>query len=207
MSLVSLADLLAPSVTAPAKSNGVLAVERMKDAASPMPPTGLLPAATIATLEAWVTSGMPAGSCDPGAADPFAAPPVCTSNRTWTRGDDGSSSMHPGYACIDCHDQWGGPSFSIAGTVFPTAHEPDDCYGGPSGIEIDITDATGRVIPLYANRAGNFFSGTSIALPYTAKVISGGSVRAMSASQTTGDCNSCHTQDGANGAPGRILAP
>jgi predicted CXXCH cytochrome family protein len=25
--------------------------------------------------------------------------------------------------------------------------------------------------------------------------------------QTTGDCNSCHTQSGANGAPGRILLP
>jgi hypothetical protein len=29
----------------------------------------------------------------------------------------------------------------------------------------------------------------------------------MSGAQMTGDCNSCHTQDGWNGAPGRIVAP
>ena len=32
-------------------------------------------------------------------------------------------------------------------------------------------------------------------------------VRMMVASQTAGNCNSCHTQNGANGAPGRIMAP
>ena len=31
--------------------------------------------------------------------------------------------------------------------------------------------------------------------------------RAMLGSVTSGDCNSCHTQDGRNGAPGRVLAP
>jgi mono/diheme cytochrome c family protein len=29
----------------------------------------------------------------------------------------------------------------------------------------------------------------------------------MGAKQTIGDCNSCHTPTGANGAPGRIAAP
>jgi hypothetical protein len=31
--------------------------------------------------------------------------------------------------------------------------------------------------------------------------------RAMVAAQTTGICNSCHTQDGTNLAPGRITVP
>jgi len=30
---------------------------------------------------------------------------------------------------------------------------------------------------------------------------------AMSALQTTGDCNGCHTEAGASGAPGRIQLP
>jgi len=29
----------------------------------------------------------------------------------------------------------------------------------------------------------------------------------MTAPQTSGDCNGCHTQTGANGAPGRITLP
>ena len=31
--------------------------------------------------------------------------------------------------------------------------------------------------------------------------------RAMVAAQTSGDCNSCHTLAGTNGAPGRIMLP
>jgi hypothetical protein len=29
----------------------------------------------------------------------------------------------------------------------------------------------------------------------------------MAAAQTVGDCNSCHTENGAQGAPGRIYLP
>jgi mono/diheme cytochrome c family protein len=59
------------------------------------------------------------------------------------------------------------------------------------------------------NAAGNFFqeSMTALSTPYTAKIIKGGKERAMTASQTTGDCNTCHTAEGANGAPGRLLLP
>ena len=49
--------------------------------------------------------------CDPapcatdGGTDPgFDTPTVCTSGTMWTRGDRGSASMHPGGACITCHD-------------------------------------------------------------------------------------------------------
>jgi hypothetical protein len=34
-----------------------------------------------------------------------------------------------------------------------------------------------------------------------------GKTRAMVAPQTNGDCNSCHTENGANKAPGRVLLP
>ena len=44
-------------------------------------------------------------------------------------------------------------------------------------------------------------------MPFTAKVTYQGRERAMTAPQTSGDCNGCHTQAGANGAPGRITLP
>jgi Tfp pilus assembly protein PilV len=42
---------------------------------------------------------------------------------------------------------------------------------------------------------------------YHASVTTNGTTSSMVAAQATGDCMSCHTQAGANGAPGRILAP
>jgi hypothetical protein len=153
--------------------------------------------------------------CDPapcatdGGTDPgFDTPSVCTSGTNWTRGDRGSSSMHPGVACIACHDQNNAPPFSIAGTVFPTAHEPDDCNGGgTAGAQIVITDAKGVVTKIAVNAVGNFYSQGNIALPYHAKVVVGTKERAMVASQKSGDCNSCHTETGASSAPGRIVLP
>ena len=64
--------------------------------------------------------------------DPFSVAPACTSGKMWTGGTDGSGSMQPGvYACINCHKSSGGeaPQFKIAGTLYPTAHEPDQCNG------------------------------------------------------------------------------
>ena len=58
---------------------------------------------------------------------------------------------------------------------------------------------------------GNFHSPTTVAgltLPYTARVVSpSGSIIAMMTKQTSGDCNTCHTEQGADGAAGRILLP
>jgi hypothetical protein len=146
------------------------------------------------------------GTGDAGNTD---TPTVCTSQQTWTRGDRGSPLMHPGGTCITCHDANGGPSFSIAGTVFPTAHEPDDCDGvtGTATLQVVITDANNQTTTLTVNSAGNFYSAAAIATPFSAKVVSGTRERAMTDTQTSGDCNSCHTVDGANGAPGRIMAP
>ncbi|HJX65368.1 MAG TPA: hypothetical protein VJ860_15605 [Polyangia bacterium] len=44
--------------------------------------------------------------------------------------------------------------------------------------------------------------------PYTAKVVNGSGIeRVMVSTASSGDCNGCHTQTGANGAPGRITLP
>lgn len=53
---------------------------------------------------------------------------------------------------------------------------------------------------------GNFYGGTvGVPSPYTARVVVNGVVTSqMLTPQTNGDCNSCHTALGAQGAPGRI---
>lgn len=162
----------------------------------------------------------------PPAPSEFGVPPRCTSGSYYVnheaeddRDDDrdhdeyeveGSPRMHPGRACIACHSTYDGPEFTIGGTVYPTAHEPDDCESpSTAGAQVVITDATGREIVLEVNAVGNFRSreGEHIVMPIRAKVVHRGRERAMLGARMSGDCNSCHTQAGDNGAPGRILAP
>lgn len=214
-SLVTYADLTAPSKSDPTETNAALAVVRMTSTTSPMPPAGSTPAtsAEIASMQSWIAAGYPMTGCaaDGGTIpDPFSVAPTCTSKTTWTGGTRGSALMEPGMACINCHATGGeGPRFAVAGTVYPSAHEPDLCNGvnGTGGARVVITGANGASITLTPNAAGNFSYEGTIATPYTAKVTYMGRERAMGATQTSGDCNACHTQTGAMSAPGRILLP
>jgi hypothetical protein len=142
-------------------------------------------------------------------SDPFATAPTCTSGTMWTKGNHGSHEMNPGRACIACHSTMNGPDLTIAGTVYPTAHEPDLCYGadGSNDVRVVITGADGQTVALTPVLSGNFSVTTKVLTPFTAKVTYQGRERAMTAPQTSGDCNGCHTQAGANGAPGRITLP
>jgi hypothetical protein len=119
--------------------------------------------------------------------------------------------MAPGEACISCHQSQRGeaPVFTVAGTVYPTAHEPNDCNGSAAGaVSVVLVDANGNSVTLQVNSAGNFtYRALSFATPYTAKVVSGSNERVMATAQTNGDCNGCHSETGSNGAPGRIMAP
>jgi hypothetical protein len=109
--------------------------------------------------------------------------------------------MRPGDACGNCH------SFFIAGTVYPTAHEPLLCDGTSSPTTVIITDASGATTDLTTSSVGNFYSNTVVQTPFTAKIYYNGLVREMTTPQVNGDCNSCHTEAGTNGAPGRIMLP
>jgi hypothetical protein len=120
--------------------------------------------------------------------------------------------MEPGQACISCHTATRGeaPIFAIAGTLYPTGHEPNNCNGanGTSGAHVVVSGSNGTSITLMPNAAGNFYSSTFLSGPYAAKVVNGSGVeRVMVSTTSTGDCNSCHTQIGANSAPGRITLP
>ena len=144
----------------------------------------------------------------------YNTPTVCTSGTSWTGGSTKSVNMEPGLACRSCHVLFGQASskdFDISGTVYPTAHEPDLC-NGVGGMTVVITDVNNTDHVLQVNSVGNFYNDDGLGFlkiptPYTAKVVSGSNVRAMISSQTNGDCNSCHTEQGTQAAPGRIMAP
>jgi cytochrome c553 len=216
-SLVSYADLTAASKTVPGQSVAEVSLARIQNGTMPPKPAQGPSASETAALQAWIAAGTHQDGCaiaidaGSGAPNPYDTPLQCSSKSYWRGGDDGSSRMHPGGACIDCHDRSGGeaPFFSIAGTVYPTAHEPNDCNGtAASGtLKVTITGADGASFDLYPNSVGNFYGDNAVKLPYSAKVVSSTGERSMSAAQTSGDCNGCHTPSGANSAPGRIMAP
>ena len=217
-------DMMAKSKVDPTKTLAQLSLDRMKSATSPMPPP---PAAApdpdeIQTFADWVTAGTPKGAActDPPPAatdggtladggDAGSTALKCTSGTTWTMGNTKSPLMHPGFACNACHQVLGGPNLRVAGTVYPSLHEPNDCNGKgpPPNLTVIITDKVGRVTTLPVNAAGNFDTLVKILPPYKAKVTDGVTTRAMTGSVTAGDCNSCHTEVGVNGAPGRVMAP
>ena len=215
--LVTYADLTAPSVDDKTKTEAEEALVRMESTQAPMPPSGTRPTAQeLATFKAWVTASTPegtaCGTADGGlphlvdastapVANPYATPLVCTSKKTWS--GSYSSTMHPGVACNNCH------SFNIAGTVYPTAHEPDNCNGVPGGMSVVVTDAHGKTATIAVNSAGNFLysPSTKLVAPFTVKVVSSKGTRVMSTKAPSGNCNSCHTVKGTSSAPGRIMAP
>jgi len=214
-SLVTDAEFKTMSPLYAGQTYGQRAVVRMADTAAPMPPAGnaSVPSADQTTFSAWVTAGMPSGSCttdagfpDAGPPDPLNAAPTCTSGQSYT-GSQGST-MRPGEACIACHQAQGGPGFDIGGTVYPTGHEPNDCVASSAaGAVVTVKDSKGVTTSFTANSNGNFSGNASLTFPITAVVTFNGKSRAMTTAVASGDCNSCHTQTGANGAPGRVTLP
>ncbi|MDP2339642.1 MAG: carboxypeptidase-like regulatory domain-containing protein [Deltaproteobacteria bacterium] len=139
---------------------------------------------------------------------PAGASGVCATQQWWTRGDSESSAMRPGYDCIDCHrSRDEGPVRDVMGTVFFGVDDEDDCRGIPAA-QIDILDVDGNLVfSTTTNAAGNFLESGAMPDPYTARVVYEGRTREMLTPQTEGSCNRCHTAEGAEGAPGRILLP
>jgi hypothetical protein len=226
MSLTNYAEMTAPAISDPSKTMAVVAVSRMMNTTAPMPPVGFPQAtsAEIGALQSWISAGYPTTGCSmvtttngpdggtPPPPDPFSVAPTCTSGKSWTGGTEGSGSMQPGVACINCHNSSGGeaPRFTIAGTLYPTAHEPNQCNGAngnTTGAKVVITDANQNVVTLTPNSVGNFYYTGTIATPFHAKVTDMNGERDMLAGQTSGDCNACHTQNGTMSAPGRIILP
>lgn len=217
--LLSYDDLQKPAPSDPTKTMALRSLERMSAGEMPPKPAIPLDPDEFAAFKTWIDANMPknneACTTTPPAGDAGAGadsglpsgPTVCTSNTTWKGGDEGDENMHPGGVCITCHTQRGGPNYKVAGTVYPTAHEPNDCNGVKPPVQVIITDSHGKDVPLDVNGVGNFFLRGKVSAPFKARVVSAGKIRAMKGTVTAGDCNSCHTEKGANGAPGRIVAP
>lgn len=226
--LTKRAHFLAPSPTDSSKNVGQMSVQRMKDTKRPMPPDGMLPDSDVAILQAWVDKGMPDGQCATPpeiGKSPYDTPKdVCTSDTFWTRGEIESNDMFPGQACNKCHTARRRPTItSFGGTVYPTAHEKDDCYGGSSvvGSKVVVTDVNGAQLfeMKVTNSSGNFSRRGTFAMPaegVRVKVVGPDGVkqRVMSEPIKNGDCNLCHTMEGTNdgtpgtpNAPGRVLLP
>ncbi len=223
--LLTYADLTAPSTQYAGQTVAQRSLARMQ--AGTMPPKPAVPPnpAEVTTFSNWVQAGAPkGGTCtsqpDGGGGGNTNTPPVCTSGKNGSTSSDVGVLMDPGRACLVCHQQRGGPRFSMAGTVYPTAHEPDMCIG-IAGLQVVATDTAGATLTMTVNSAGNFCAdpgdpkkcqttGTlNLVPPFSVKVVNPttGATRPMGGTITSGDCNVCHSQNGANGAPGRIFQP
>lgn len=221
-SLVSQVDFALSSPIDPASTIGQRSLLRMERAVAPMPPAPRPPVtgAALEAFRAWVAAGTPAGSCadvDAGVSTPVDAGPAptdCPSGQFWTRGNEGSESMNPGMACRACHlASRPGRAYFFMGTVFASLHAKDRCIAPPpGGGRIEIIDSNGALAQTIdvTSGSGNFRSGslsTTVQLPYTVRIVANGRTGRMLTPQMNGDCNSCHTEQGTNGAPGRIYWP
>ena len=155
----------------------------------------------LGALAAWAQEGEGSG----GAKVPSS---TCLSGMKWTGGNEGSPEMHPGGDCISCHARGEGPRFLAAGTVYQQLDEPNDCYG-VKGVVVQVTDAKNKVYKMTSNASGNFNvrRGGPITFPIRVKLFFNGRESAMATPQMTANCAACHTAAGANGAPGRVVAP
>jgi len=138
---------------------------------------------------------------------------VCSSGEIWTYSDKDSPLMNPGRSCVKCHaennDEEHAPFYKVAGTVMRALHEADDCRGAPQ-MTIELTDANATKWVMLGNSAGNFWLDPTaeVAMPYTARIIDEhGNERVKQIPVSDGDCASCHTREGENGASGRLLPP
>lgn len=149
---------------------------------------------------------------DDGVASLLKASDSCASGLSWSNGNEGSELMHPGGDCIKCHGQSGeGPTYEIAGTVYESLTEEDDC-GGLEGATIELTDINNNVFTMTSNAAGNFFmtpeQTEGIEYPATVKAIYDGRESVMIGYVPYGNCSDCHTRNGNwTAAGGRVYVP
>lgn len=212
VSLVTRYDFLA-DYAGTGESVGARSVTRMKRSTDPMPPLSEPPAPASATdvLSAWVAAGMPAGACGSIAPAPYPTP--CASGTFWDRQATPTAEMSPGHACKACHKTDAMTfNYFFMGTVFPSFHEADDCVSPPPAeAKVEILDEDGNVtLTLTPKASGNFSSSAIVAgvpLPFTARLVANGLSRAMVTPQMDGDCNGCHSEQGDEDAPGRLVWP
>jgi hypothetical protein len=165
------------------------------------------------TTALFVVAGYALAACQADGKFEGVPASVCASGKIWTYEDKDSPLMNPGRSCIGCHtetnDPGQAPFYTAAGTVMTALDEPDDCAGAPA-LTVILTDADGTEWPMTANSVGSFWLApdSPVVMPYTARIVdSAGNERVKQVPVSDGDCASCHTPEGANGAAGRLLPP
>jgi hypothetical protein len=169
----------------------------------PTPPDLLRPGALAAVI---LAAGLGLGC----GVDGIGIAPTTCSTKTSPLASEGPL-MEPGGDCIGCHSSGEGPRFTLAGTVMSANNDDTNCTG-VNQVTVRVTGADGHVIEMATNQVGNFYSevrASTLVFPYTAEVTRNGVTTKMLTPRSAGEtsCNSCHTPTGANGAPGRIIAP
>jgi len=137
---------------------------------------------------------------------------------------DGISPVQ-GQACIECHSRGGEDDIvRFGGTLSTYIHtENGEYYQDLNDYSVNVVGNMGSDFsaPVYSSTSitghNNFYKSTSSNFVsgelFTVYVKDGnGNVVNQSATNTHSsathrDCNSCHTKDGTNNAPGRVLAP
>ena len=229
ITLLSRDDFMKASAVDPQQSYGQRSVTRMQATSAMMPPSVSAPQSAIDAMTTWVAAGMPAGPCDSVAAGKIWPPDhTCLSGGTKpmpTPSDaHGSSTMAPGLACIACHSGTNfnnqnpgglsefGEIHTFMGTVFAAPHEKDLCTPSlpvTGKVQILAADSDTVLLQMSYGTSGNFYGNlSSRPATWRARVItSNGATRTMAGPQSDGDCNTCHTVDGEQNAPGRIYLP
>ena len=230
--IVTRADLLAEPSISTVPTVAQRALIRMRSPSSPMPPLatdgGTRPRPSAAELDAfarWIDAGFPgvgtcsdfdAGTEDAGAADagPDDAgfPTTCASNAFYDPFNEPPGElMNPGLPCPTCHfdNQLFYVVFPYAGTVMAGPHEKDRCKSPPPpGATVEILELDGGLFWSWlANSSGSFRTMDAGPSPYVARLINDGGTKVSTTTHTSGNCNSCHTEQGTNGATGRLTWP
>lgn len=147
--------------------------------------------------------------------------PTATASSFTRNHKDGFAPVQ-GKACIQCHDTERTDPIEWGGTLFSYIHTPNaKYYQDLSSYRVNIVGENGSNIRATTRSSGseighnNFSSVSSIGsnIAFTAYVKdSNGDVVNQSGTNTHNssthlDCNKCHTETGANSAPGRVLVP
>ena len=121
--------------------------------------------------------------------------------------------MSPGRSCIagGCHSAASKTPLTMAGTIYSTRNDVDDCNGVDGTtyavVPVDMDGTTELTQRLFVNQAGNFWTSKVLPPSYKVKVIHAGRATVMMGAVTDGNCNACHSAEGAMQAAGRIVAP
>jgi|WetSurMetagenome_2_1015567.scaffolds.fasta_scaffold1319744_1 hypothetical protein len=99
-------------------------------------------------------------------------------------------TMRPGENCKGCHG-----SFSIAGTVFPSAQA--QASEGLAGVTVTVVDSAQKTLTLTSNSVGNFFSEDALTWPADITLTLGSRTASMQGA-ASGACAGCHTSSSQN---------